>query len=200
MVVIMKKKSVKGLLCVAVMILLVVFFYKYTSNLTDEQKEKTANTELEKLLALDLQKDKDYPKDPKETVTLYSRILQCLYKGNFKEEEIERLAKQICYLFDEELLANNKESEYFASLKEEVSQYKKEKITINTYKVEDLKKAKSKVIEGKECTTIRVRYTLKEKKEYNRTYEQFILRKDDSGKWKILGWQKIDEFELESEE
>ena len=33
-------------------------------------------------------------------------------------------------------------------------------------------------------------------KEFTRTYQQFLLRKDGSGNWKILGFVKVDGGEI----
>ncbi|MDE7060570.1 MAG: hypothetical protein K2O71_03115 [Lachnospiraceae bacterium] len=34
---------------------------------------------------------------------------------------------------------------------------------------------------------------LQKDRKYLKVYEEFILRKDDAGKWKILGWYLTDE-------
>ena len=41
-------------------------------------------------------------------------------------------------------------------------------------------------------------YTMNEKVEgYTRTFEEFLLREDEKGRWKIVGWRLTEPIEIE---
>ena len=40
-------------------------------------------------------------------------------------------------------------------------------------------------------------YTMKEASDYKKTYEEFLLREDENGRWKIVGWRLTDPIEIE---
>ena len=42
--------------------------------------------------------------------------------------------------------------------------------------------------QGRECAQIRCIYTVRQKTNLMTIREIYVLRKDDTGKWKILGW------------
>ena len=46
--------------------------------------------------------------------------------------------------------------------------------------------------EEKEYARVIASYTQQEDRKYFKVYEEFILRKDENGKWKILGWYLTD--------
>ena len=42
-------------------------------------------------------------------------------------------------------------------------------------------------------------YTMNAKDEgYTRTYEEFLLREDEKGRWKIVGWRLTEPVEIEN--
>jgi hypothetical protein len=54
------------------------------------------------------------------------------------------------------------------------------------------------VVDGRECARLYVTYRLRQGTEYIYSNEVFILRKDENGHWKILGWELLEEEEVES--
>ena len=52
-------------------------------------------------------------------------------------------------------------------------------------------------VEGASGALLEASYFVKKgSKEFTRTYQQFLLRKDDSGNWKILGFVKVGRGEI----
>lgn len=151
---------------------------------TEDEVEISRQEELELLLDVDL--DKDYPKDPRGTVEMFSRIIQMLYE-NISDEVTDVLALKIRELYDEELLAINSEKKYLNDLYTELAAIRESETTISKYLFVNEDQEGYDIIDGQEYANIYVSYTMKQKSRYIETKE-FILRKDEEGKWKILGW------------
>ena len=57
---------------------------------------------------------------------------------------------------------------------------------------------KSDVVEGEQFSTIVAYYNRTIKKEKpTRVYEKFLLRADENGNWKIVGWEKTESVDIE---
>lgn len=161
-------------------------------------EDAIANTEVEKLIAKDL--DNNYPGTPREVLKLYSRIIKCLYGEKIDDEQLKKLASQIRLLFDAELLEANPESEYIEDLKAEIKEYNEQKKVIVSYIVQKNSSVKKSTVEGKEYAQIVTSYMLREKENFSKSYEEFILRQDENGHWKILGWRLMDPSEADEDE
>lgn len=183
-----------GLLAVF-LVLIVKSFYGMLTN--DKSKDDGKRTEVEKLLTKNL--DDSYPATEKEVVKVYCRIMKEMYSGECSEDDIQGLFKQMRKLYDEELIKNNSYDKHFEELTKELEDYKKAKKKIVNYAIEesdDIEKGKYK---GKEQALVDVTLSIKEKKEWQHVNQQFIMRKDNDGRWKILGWQKT-ESEVKTDE
>jgi hypothetical protein len=51
-------------------------------------------------------------------------------------------------------------------------------------------------VDNKKMASIVGMFVIKDKKGINRTYEKFILREDEKGNWKILGWDLTEPVEF----
>ena len=49
-----------------------------------------------------------------------------------------------------------------------------------------------------QLASLNVTYTIMEEKNPGRVNEKFLLRKQEDGRWKIVGWERIDNAEVES--
>ena len=47
-------------------------------------------------------------------------------------------------------------------------------------------------IDGDECAYVTASYFISEGKEYDRTNQMYVLRKDENGKWKILVFYQVE--------
>lgn len=186
-----KKVSGKSIIVLLVLAAIIVVYCVHISNKMDEgARLSSSNKEVAKLLGKDL--ELEYPATPRDVLYLYSDIIKCFYNSKLSDDELEGLAGQVRKLFDEELLINNPEEEYMMDLKTEIKEYKSLKKTISNYIIQKNSSIEKTVMDGVEYASVTATYLTKEKKNYGRTYEEFMLRKDSDGKWKILGWKLLD--------
>ncbi len=187
-----KKKSriIKTVICIVIMAALVIGYYIYISNKdfrTESNKEKEKDT-IEKLLASDL--EKEYPSNPREVITFYSDLICCIYNDEITEEQMDILVVKLRTLFDLELLEQNPLKEYVEDLKAEVADYKKKKKTIASYQVSKNSEIIYQEMDAENYATMSGYYRVKTKKSNPVTVcEEFLLRKDKEGYWRILGWE-----------
>ena len=97
-------------------------------------------------------------------------------------------------LMDDELLANNPLDTYRSSVKDEIANYKKRDREIRQSSVCDSDDVllKTDPNNDDELAYVTATYFVKEKKEFTRTYQMYVLRKDDAGRWKILTYYQIE--------
>lgn len=181
-----KRKSLingKNVVLIILLFAVIAGFYMSTSKDTKSNKKQDEYTIL---------KEKDltdsYPETPREVVKLYGRIAKCLYKEGMTDQKLETLVCQLRMLFDEELLRENPLETQLEALDYDLKRFHEEGNAIINYKVEDETLVKGK-IDGREAATIVLALSIKKGKDYTRTSEQFLLRQDYLGRWKIVGWQ-----------
>ncbi|WP_313132732.1 DUF6715 family protein [Anaerocolumna sp.] len=179
-----------GMMLIFGIAIVAIYFKLSTSTSPIIERSSSNKTELELLLAKDI--EKDYPSSPREVIKLYTRIMKSFYNEDLTDEQVNQLAKQIRYLYDDELLANNSYEDYLLELKVEITEYKNKKRNIMNETIEDSNKVNYYTKDGKECASLTAGYTIKEKDSYTKLYEDFILRKDEQGNWKIIGWKTSD--------
>ena len=190
------KKVLKIVIISVLCIGLIVGYYYYLSH--RDKKDVENSTEVgavEEILLKDL--EKDYPPTPREVVKFYNRILSCYYNEEFDENQFEALADQARLLMDEELLENNPRDAYLSQLRTDVNDYKEKGQKLGETTVDDSSDIIFKKVRGKECAFITASYFIREGNSYARTYQEYVLRKDDSGNWKILGYQLTEGESLE---
>lgn len=184
------KTIIIGIACIC--LILVGFFFFTKENTTTEKNL----TEIEKLIVRDL--EEDYPKTPREVVKFYNRIIISYYGGEAKNNQLEKLADQTLQLLDEDLLIVNPRDEYIDSVLAEVKEYKKLNKRVVSADVCDSKDV-IYVDDVKEGTTevdklayVNTSYFTNTDGEFAYSYQQFVLRQDDDGKWKILSFYKVE--------
>lgn len=164
-----------------------MMYYRYMNRQRTEQTEKLPSTEVEKLLAKDM--DGGYPETPKEVVGLYSRMIQCLYKGEMSDEEFDKILEKVRLMYTSDLLNNNSFEKQKQKLQEEIKSFESDKRSILSYTVES-SAGKYKTIKNRECTVAQVAFFLRKGDEYTKAYEEFMLTKEEN-KWKILGFRQL---------
>ena len=195
-----KKKTAKTIVFMLVFSIVVIGLYFFIKTRTHPLAVEsiTSKTEVEKLLSKDI--TNSYPSSPREVLKLYNRITKSFYNEGLKEEQIEQLANQMRYLYDDELLENKSYEDYLIDLKSDISEYQIAERTIINCVVE----ASSSVIywesEKENYASIVANYMLKEGGDYSKIFEKFILRLDKDEKWKILGWDLSDKTDIETKE
>ncbi len=183
------KKHIRGVIAGIICVLLVVGYYYYLSHRdTKTVADTTELTAITKITTKNL--DTSYPKTPREVIKLYNDILKCYYNEDCTDAEIEALGAQARKLLDEELLENNPEDQYYASLKADILVYKADKRTISRTDVCDSDEITYKTVKGSECAYVTASYFMKEGNKFVKSYQQYALRKDASGNWKIVAYEQ----------
>lgn len=194
--------SMKKTVSILAITLIVAFGVVYFAFIADRGTEPKpaimeTNDEVSKLIVRNL--DTDYPNSPREVVRFYSRIMQSYYALDYTEEELLKLVSQSRILFDPELLEENPEEDYIIDLRAEIKSFEEKEQTITNYKVDEVGEIEYYSAEGIEYAEVSVEYSLKNKDGLSKVYEDYMMRKDEEGSWKILGWKLTPESEVEND-
>lgn len=186
-----------GSLCVVTVVVLGVFL---ALNLREDNsifsKEEKQNTEAQAILAKDI--DRNYPATVREVIRLFSRISQCYHNQELSEEEFLELVEMQRKLFDEEFLEQNPLETFTNNLAAEIETAKSKKYQMVTWRVQKQSSVESWKDGENSFSSIIASYTMSEKEAgYTRTYEEFLLREDEKGRWKIVGWRLTDPVQIE---
>ena len=180
----MKRKIMVGVIAVAIIGLVVGGYYMSRSRNNASEDGNVTLTEVQKVITKDL--EDNYPATPREVAKLYNRILQCFYNESYTDEELQQLGDQARMLFDEELLENNPRDAYLDALRADIAEYREKERTIRSVSVCDSNDVVYKTVDKRECAYVDVSYFVDEDKQYSYTYQTYVLRTDEEGKWKIL--------------
>lgn len=187
----MKQKTiVRVMIAVFAVMLIVGSYYYFTVYKSVGAEDNVELTEVQEVITKDL-KD-NYPATPREVVKCYNRIQECFYNESYTDEELYDLGDQARMLMDEELLANNPRDPYFDALKADIAEFEEKDIKIVSSDVCDSNDVQYQKIDGDECAYVTASYFLDEAKSYSRTYQMYVLRKDEDGNWKILVFYQVE--------
>ena len=188
--------KVKKPMILTLVTLVIIGVYYYCSRIEKDNNEKiTVNNEVSKITSRDL--ELNYPSTPKAVVTYYSDIISVIYKIDMNDESIEKVATQMRGLFDDELLLVNSYNAYVDKLKVELEQYKEAERYISGYEIENGYNIEYITYQDKDYAKVDVLYYVREGKELKYVYEEYTLREDEDGKWKILFWELTDSSSME---
>ena len=183
------KKAFRIGISIVICVGLVCGYYYYLAhkNAKSAEDAQDKTTEVEKIIERDF--DKKYPKTPREVVKWYNRIITAFYGEEYTDEELEKMADQARSLMDDELLSYNPRDTYLKSLKADIEDYKtRDKIIVQS-SVSDSNDITYATVDGDYCAYVDAYYFSREASDYSRTYEEFVLRRDDEGHWKILSFR-----------
>jgi len=172
-------------ICVALLVGGYVFWMNRNSGASSENVELT---KVQQLITKDI--EKNYPATPREVVKTYNEIITCFYNEEYTESELEKMVDMTIVLMDEELAANNPKSDYFKDVKAEIAEFAKAERTIVSYTLPSSNDVEFRTVDGRECAYVETSYFIKEKSSYSKTYQTYVVRKDDNGDWKILVFYK----------
>ena len=178
-------------LCVTLLVGGYAVWMNRNSNISSETIELT---KVQQLVTKDL--SKNYPATPREVVKVYNEISTCFYNETYTNEELEKLVDMTLLLMDEELAVNNPKSDYLKRVKAEINAFKQAGRTIVSYGLEGSNEVELGLIDGEERAIVQTSYFIREKNSvsnnpYSKTYQDYLLRKDMDGRWKILGFEKV---------
>ena len=173
--------------CVALLVGGYLFWMNKNGNASSEDVELT---KVQQLITKDL--SKNYPATPREVVKLYNEIITCYYSEEYTEDELEALADMVLSLMDAELAANNPKEDYLKRVKADILSYEAAERVIVSYTLESSNDVEFGAIDGEESAIVQSSYFIKEKNSYSKTYQDYLLRKNEVGDWKILGFEKVE--------
>lgn len=189
-----RASNIRGIIVLVVLAALIVGYYFYLANHEREYSEdEVETTRVQEILLKDI--SKSYPATPKEVVKLYSDITLCFYDETYSEEELYDLAMMSHKLLDDELAKKNPEEEYYQNLVNEIADYKEKNYVISAYSTSssiDIENEKFQS-DGYSWTKVYCYYTIRRGTVITTIEEVFLLRKDESGYWKIYGWDLVEE-------
>jgi len=184
------KYAIVALVCVA---LICVGFYFFAESQTPDE---TKLTDIEKVIVKDL--EKDYPKTPREVVKFYNRIYKGYYGEEASDDQIKKMSDQMLLLLDEELLEQNPKTQYYQQVMADVRAYRQEKKVLLKTDVADSNEVryiddeKAGSTEADKLAYVKASYFVRTDKNFSNTYQEFVLRQDASGKWKIVAFYEIE--------
>ena len=108
--------------------------------------------------------------------------------------------KDIRQLFDDELLQYNSEEDQLSGLKEEIQSYNDDEKKFVNFSVAEGSQVQYNTDDGRNYAKIRVSLVIKVKGASAYPEEDYILRQDENGNWKILGWQAVATEEATTQE
>ena len=124
-------------------------------------------------------------------VKFYNKIVDSYYKDQYTDDELDALMDQALKLFDDELVQANPKDSYKSSVIADVKNYKDQGKTIAQIDVCDSNDVKYATDTEDQIAYVRASYFIKQDSSYSKTYQDYVLRKDSEGRWKILTFYKI---------
>ena len=130
--------------------------------------------------------DKNYPADPKKVVELYAKTMQVLYRETYSADQELKMITVLSGLMDDELLAN--QANFTQSMRNEVQERKKEDYSISNYVVLT-KDIDETTVDGRKLCHVDLMYSLRKGTSGTSILKyRYVMRQDDAGNWKIMGW------------
>lgn len=173
------------------MVITVFALYYYLVNKVDRSSPEVETTAVQDVLLRNL--ETDYPPTVREVIKYYNEIMNCYYKEKPTEEELKKLADKAMELYDTELINFQSEEQYLEDLKAEIDAYSATETVLSHVALSSSTAVDYYTYNGRECAQIRCIYTMRQKTQLMTIKEVYVLRKDDAGRWKILGWSPADD-------
>lgn len=185
------RKGPKSAAVLAVMVITVFALYYYLVNKVERSAPEVETTAVQDVLLKNL--ETDYPPTVREVIKYYNEIMNCYYKEKPTDAELEQLADKAMELYDAELVNFQSREMYLEDLKTEIAAYAAADTVLSHVALSSSTAVDYYTYNGRECAQIRCIYTLRQKTQLMTIKEVYVLRKDDSGRWKILGWSPAED-------
>ena len=180
------RKGPKSAAVLAVMVITVFALYYYLVNKVERSDPEVETSAVEDVLLKNL--ETDYPATVREVIKYYNEIMSCYYGENPTDEELKKLSDKAMELYDAELVDYQSEEMYIEDLKAEIAAFAASDTVLSHVALSSSTAVDYYTYNGRECAQIRCIYTMRQKTGLMTIKEVYVLRKDDSGRWKILGW------------
>lgn len=191
------KNTLLTVLLMSVFVVVVIYAYYYINNVTKPIIPDTIRKKTEAEILIEKDIELAYPATPTEVLRLHLRITKCLYNDKLTKEEIDDLVNQERILYDEELLEKNPVESQVRIINEEIERFHEADKEITNYLIENKENIKYWTEEDIEYASIVASISFAESKEIIKVFEEFTLRRDEDGQWKILGWELSDKDSIE---
>ncbi len=214
------KRNIKWVLTITLLIIVVVLvYYKAINNTTSSAASSDEMSDMDNLLnkdyatdfpdtvedamekintdKIDKEMEENYPLTVCQVVQLFTRIQKCYYNEKCSETELIKLAYMATILFDEELVENNPFDVYISDLQEEIKLYNKANKIISRVILGKSSDVTYSTVEGEKYASVECVYYVQDDTTTAKNITTYILRKNEDGKWKILGWQEYQPSEWE---
>ncbi len=191
----MKKNKFKAFYIILILVVLGVAYYLYIDSRPKKTVEIEENEEVVRIINKNI--EETYPETPREVIRLYNRIMICYYNEEYTNNQLISLTKQARKLYSDELLERNPYDEYFERLSEEIAEYEENNRIIGSCLLESNRDVEYYTLDGKKYSEVNCVYYLKGDEGTTKVSEEYVLRKDDEGKWKILYWKLADKEDEE---
>lgn len=180
------RKGPKSAAVLAVMVITVFALYYYLVNKVERSAPEVETTAVQDVLLKNL--ETDYPPTVREVIKYYNEIMNCYYKENPTDAELEQLADKAMELYDAELVNFQSREMYLEDLKTEIAAYAAADTVLSHVALSSSTAVDYYTYNGRDCAQIRCIYTMRQKTSLVTIKEVYVLRKEDGGRWKILGW------------
>ena len=185
-------KALKKIVSFGLIIVLVIGFYYYLSNIRAQSissEDQVKASKVTEVLMRNL--DTRYPPTPKEVVRFFAEITQIVYNENYSKQDFEGLAAQLYRLYDDELQENNIWDTYLGNFRFDIETDRSKNYVISSFVVSSATDVVYFSEDGFDYARLNCLFTVRQGVELYSSDHQFLLRKSD-GRWKILGWQKVE--------
>lgn len=186
-----KQRTVVTIIVMSLMAVAIILFYLYWTSRTNSPGGTPEEdlSDAQKLIQKDL--ELYYPETPREVVKLYGNMMKVLY-NELEDDEIKALALKIRELYDTELLDNNPESAYLNDLYTDLAEWEEKDRRIANFLLINEDQEKKSEINGVSYAVINLAFTIQENVKFTETW-RVLVRQDNDGKWKIMGWEVLPE-------
>lgn len=184
------KKRIGTISAILVLACAIVALYWYIDR-SGKEAEEPVNVGAQQILDRDL--EIDYPPTPYAVAQCYCGIVENRYSDKTTQEQLEELVRMELAMYDEELEEKNPYSAYLATVKDELKDAKEKKIAFTGYIVDNFSNVRKWKKNGREYASIRIQFLLRSEKGNFDSKRELMLRKDEEGNYKILGWEMLSE-------
>lgn len=194
----MTKKRGGVILLILIAVLIVGAFALVAYRTPKTAEEATEVTEKDALMSKNI--EVSYPSTPREVLKLYNRYMVCLYgveSDQLTDDEVRTLGIKMRQMYDEELLEANQQESHLQKLTQEIVAFQADEKVMIQANVCDSNEVDYIDVEGASGALLEASYFIKKgSKDFSRTYQQYLMRKDANGNWKILGFVKVNGGEM----
>lgn len=186
------KKRVGSIVVILVLACAIVALYLYIDRSGKQAKEQVS-TAAEQVLARNM--EANYPPTPHAVAEFYCNIVECIYSEETTESQIEALVAKELLLFDEEFAAQNPYEQYLLATKEELSAAKEKELVFTGYVLDKASNVEKWKKDGVEYASLQLQFMSRSKEGNGANCRNLILRKDEQGRYKILGWKILTDMD-----